>query len=302
LTLSHSIFEKGYFFLWPMMRQTVAGIYHTFLTLLETKDEAYDLRDLLLRITAFFHLDFIQGMDQEGKLSYFIFQMWSKDQHSLEQSHHLPDLTSFDQVITLLHLLNVIILGPILYRPFYLTPHTIANHMFQTWANGQEQALAILQHINSHYAFYMDKRKVPFQSIVHAFLSHQIRYLVKQVWLEEQRTVNKANCLSSEQFIQVIAVLFSESNWLLDSLARHRRFKRPADSYEWYDKTNYTVSADDRCMVENGELKWFLLDMALTNRYISVLEILPKVPGNIWFRVATHSMGDLIDEMQLLFC
>jgi len=50
-----------------MMRQTVAGIYHTFLTTLEAKDEAGALRDLLQRITTFFHLYFVQGMDLEGK-------------------------------------------------------------------------------------------------------------------------------------------------------------------------------------------------------------------------------------------
>ena len=194
--------------------------------------------------------------------TYILFKVWSKKAsfnskfskctlnqqiHFLEQSHHLPDLTSLDQVITLLHLLTIIILGPILYQPFYFSPHTITNGMFQAWANGQEQALAILQHINSHNTFYIDKREVPFQPIVHAFLSHQIRYLVKQVWLEEQTQIlNHANRLSSEQFIQEIAALFSESSWLLGSLARHRRFKRPADSYEWYDKSNYTVLAHDK--------------------------------------------------------
>src|SRR5260221_720954 len=105
--------------------------------------------------------------------------------------------------------------------------------MLQIWANRQEQALEIIQHINSHYAFYMDKRAVPFQPILHTFLSHQICFLVKQVWLKEQsQTLNKANCLSSEKFIQVIFLSFSESSWLLDSMTRHRRFKRPADSYE----------------------------------------------------------------------
>jgi len=108
----------------------------------------------------------------------------------LEQLHHLPDLNSFDEVITLLHLLNVITLEPILYWQFYLSFHTITSDMFQTWANGQEQALEILQHINSHYAFYMEKRPVPFQSIVHTLLSHN-SFLSKASLVRRTNTDNK---------------------------------------------------------------------------------------------------------------
>ena len=85
-------------------------------------------------------------------------------------------------------------------------------------------------------------------------------YLVKQVWIEEQKqALDHTNFLFSEKFIQEIAALFSESTWLLDSLARHWRFKKSADSYEWYDKSNYTVLTHDQDMVENGEYGFFYM-------------------------------------------
>ena len=103
--------------------------------------------------------------------------------------------------------------------------------------------------------------------------------------------------------MQEIAALFSESTWLLDSLARHRRFKRSADTYEWYDKANYTVLAHDKDMVENGEYGFFYMYCCTQADHvtdISELDLLPKVSENIWFR-GNHSTSDLVDEMKLLF-
>jgi hypothetical protein len=283
-----------------MMRQTVGGIYHTFLTASEARDKVWNLRDLLRRIITFFHLHFVENVEQKGVFSYPVFETCSKSEFfSLEQIHHLPDLTSFNEVITLLLLLNVVALGHILYRPFYFEPYSITDDMFQTWANGRDQAMEILAHINQSYAFYMDQREVSFQSIVQAFLSHQIRYLVKQVKLEEQKkSSNRGNYLMAKQFIQVIAIAFSESSWLLDSLAKHRRFRRPADIYEWYDKSNYTVSARDKGMAVNSELKLLFLHLMLMMR--SGLNLDLKFPNNVHSGGSTQSILNLFNEMENL--
>ncbi len=138
-------------------------------------------------------------------------------------------------------------LGHILYRPFYFETLSITGRMYETWAYGREQALEILDHVNSRYAFHMEGREVSFGSIARAFLSQQIRYLAKKVKVEEG--ISKANTpdiLTSEKVIRAIAVSFSGSDWLLDSLATHRRFRRPADQYHWYDNSDYTVTARER--------------------------------------------------------
>ena len=170
--------------------------------------------------------------------------------------HHLPDLTSFNDIISLLFVLNVATLGHILYRPFYFEPFSVTEGMYQAWAHGRELAMEILEHINGSQTFWMDKREVSFRPIVQAFLSHQIRYLVTQVKVQERSaTGGGSHVLSSGKFIETIAVAFSKSNWLLDSLATHRRFRRPADHYEWYDNSNYTVSSGDNGRVVNGSLQ-----------------------------------------------
>jgi len=73
--------------------------------------------------------------------------------------------------------------------------------MYKIWAHRQEQAMGILKHVNSNYAFYMEYRKVPFQSIVEAFLLQQIHYLV-QVKIEEGRsTFSSSNIIISSNLI-----------------------------------------------------------------------------------------------------
>jgi len=88
----------------------------------------------------------------------------------------------------LLFLLNVVTLGHILYHLYHFKLFSITESMYKIWAHRREQTMEILEHVNSNYAFYMKHRKVPFQSIVEAFLLQQICYLVYQVKIEEGRS------------------------------------------------------------------------------------------------------------------
>ncbi len=66
VTVDHSISEGGYMFLWPMMRQSVGGLYHAFLTASEAGDSVWEFRELLRRIIAFFHSHFVLNMEETG--------------------------------------------------------------------------------------------------------------------------------------------------------------------------------------------------------------------------------------------
>src|SRR6266511_2465541 len=102
-----------------------------------------------------------------------------------EQAHHLPDLTSFEDLTNLLFLLNLIILGHILYHPFYTDPLRINEEMSEAWEHGQELATDVLNHINNNCCILIEGREVDFSIIVYAFFSHQIHCLIRQAKVEE---------------------------------------------------------------------------------------------------------------------
>jgi len=98
LTLSHSISQGVHTFLWQMMRQSVGGIYSLSSTHI-----------LLRMLNKLYHRFFYLDAETRSK----------SEIHSIEQAHHLPDMSSFKKVITLLFLLNVVTLGHILYCLYY---------------------------------------------------------------------------------------------------------------------------------------------------------------------------------------
>jgi len=151
-----------------------------------------------------------------------------------EQAHHLPDLTSFEDVTSLLFLLNHVILGHILYHPFYTDPLRINMEMNEAWKHGRELATDVLNHIHNKFCFHMEGREVEFSTIVYSFLSHQIRCLIRQA-KDSSKGVTDA-------LINEIATCFADCNWLSWHLSSHRRLKRSSDRYDWYDKSEYLVS------------------------------------------------------------
>ena len=85
----------------------------------------------------------------------------------------------------------------------------------------------------------MEGREVDFPTIAYSFLSHQIRCLIRQAKAEEEDSSKGL----SPALIEEIAICFADCNWLSRHLSSHRRFKRPTDRYDWYDKSEYKVSS-----------------------------------------------------------
>jgi hypothetical protein len=111
--------------------------------------------------------------------------------------------------------------------------------MYEAWAYTRVQAMEILDHINKRYALHMERREISFRILIQGYLSHQLRYLVSQA-KGKTRAIN-GHISSSGQLIKTIAAAFSAVDWLPDSLETHQRLRRPADKYDWYDKSEYLV-------------------------------------------------------------
>jgi hypothetical protein len=175
-----------------------------------------------------------------------------------DQAHHLPDLTSFEDVTNLLFLLNLVILGHILYHPFYTDPLRINEEMSGAWEHGRELATNVLNHINDNCCFLMENREVEFPTIVYSFLSHQMRCLIRKAKAEEGSSKGVTSALINE-----IAICFADCNWLPWHLSSHRRLKRSSDHYDWYDKSEYQVSTR-----KAGKFAGMLSPMSFKPKYL----------------------------------
>lgn len=141
---------------------------------------------------------------------------------------------SFQDIISLLFLLNHAILGHILYHPFYADPLQINEEMNEAWERGRKLATDVLNHILNSYCFLMEGWDVDFETIVLAFLAHQIRCLIRKAKAE-------GNSVTSA-LITEVSICFADCKWLPWHLTSHRKNDRPTDGYDWYDKTEYQVS------------------------------------------------------------
>jgi hypothetical protein len=241
VTISHSIVDGGHFFSWPHMRSSAIGICQLFLTGTNSPRRDSDFTHLLRRIVGFFHLHFVRGVAQTGKFRcFFVFVRAVDKTFPAEQHHHLPDLTSFDDTTNLLFLLNIVILGHLLHRPFYEDQLCISRKMYEAWAHGREQAADILDHISTHYYFYMEGREVDFSFLVYSFLSHQIRCLVRKA--KAAAAVRDSGAQLYDGLMHAIPFAFANSHWLSTMLATHRRINRSTDLFDWYDKSQYVIS------------------------------------------------------------
>jgi nitrate reductase gamma subunit len=214
-----------------------------------------------------------------------------------EQLHHLPDLTSFDEVLNLLFLLNVVILGPLLYRPFYVDRLSITEGMRESWAFGQEQATDILNKISDHYRFHMEGREVNFSFIVYSFLSHQIRCLVRKVKTAE--TDGDSGISLYNGMMEAIPIAFADSRWLSKFLATHRRFNRSMDKFDWYDKSDYVVSIREMATMRKGMKVQLLPHISMFTR-ISGHNFQFVFPRTFWVGTKAPSTRDLVRELKHL--
>lgn len=160
---------------------------------------------------------------------------------------HLPSFTEFKDVVGLLSLLNIIILGQILYLPSYADKDIAFGDLNdEIFANSRNEAQELLTFLARSYVITLDNRPVNAFQMFTTYFVLQIRCLISHAGLSRQA----AGPQLSDILFRRIATHFSDKHWFIEELVLQQKRMLPATSYYWRFDENYSITPREEASAE----------------------------------------------------
>jgi hypothetical protein len=161
-------------------------------------------------------------------------------------SHHIPDLTVFEDVVHLLSLLNVVILGEIIYPPFYDGSMEQYNPPKEyLFAIGREKAAGLLSHLSKALNLLKDGQSVGLKALFYPFFVQQVLCLVKHHYkcsITHGMPAGGSAACTTQKLCEVLAASFSEKGWFIEELRRQKDSCNT--TYAWSSQEKYSMGIE----------------------------------------------------------
>lgn len=155
--------------------------------------------------------------------------------------HHLPSLENFSDVISLFCLSNVVILGQILYQPYYDNADVMVDQFKdQLFKKGRQEAQELLTFLARNYSFTLENRPVDFYQLFAAYLVLQIRCMIQHAMLSRD-TLGPQPVCTVEALVESISAYFFDKPWFLEELRLQQKRRLTATTYAWKFDEEYTL-------------------------------------------------------------
>jgi len=250
VTLDHSICEGGHIYTWSTIQDTVYGIFHTFVEsqFVTNTEHTWESKELLRRIVTYYHLHFVEEKKSQRGESAHLAEFKRVNRSFIAPSHHIPDLTDFADVVRLLSLLNVVILGEIIYPPFYEDVMEQSDPPKEfLFAIARRKAAGLLTHFSMTLNLLKCGRRVGFKPLFVTFFVQQVRSLIRQhsqsSTYHRKRAGNSEQC-TTEKLCQMIAASFSEKDWFFKELLRQKKIGYCNTTYGWLSQEKYSMGIE----------------------------------------------------------
>jgi hypothetical protein len=167
-----------------------------------------------------------------------------------DPGHHLPDLTDFKEVVSLLCLLNVATLGHLIYLPFYQEKVSLFDSSHQSlFSVTRQKAGDILGYMKRNLLFKKDGVEQEFRPLFQTYFVQQVRSLIRQCSTRqpEDRPIVQDEKPIFQKLTEAVAASFhdSEDRWFEKELRRQRKINYPDTSYAWISDEVFVISVRD---------------------------------------------------------
>lgn len=189
-------------------------------------------------------MNYVCGIPQTGKPSYTSFglmQRRNKKAIHADFPHHLPSLETFDDVISLFCLINIVILGQILYLPYYDNADVMVDPFKgKLFRKGRQEAQELLTFLCRNYKFSLENRTVDLHQLFTAYLVLQIRCMIQHAMLVADTGGPQRVCIV-DALVESISAYFSNKPWFLEELRLQQKRRLTATTYAWKFDEEYTL-------------------------------------------------------------
>lgn len=145
-------------------------------------------------------------------------------------------MSDFQEVVSLLCLLNVAILGHLIYLPFYQEKVSLFDSSHQIlFSVTRQKAEAILGYMDRKVLFRKDGQELEFKPLFRTFFVQQVRSLIRQcsTWQPEYTTIAQGGKVNLQKLTEAVAASFHEKSWFVKEMERQRKINYPDTSYAW---------------------------------------------------------------------
>jgi hypothetical protein len=240
--------QGGYLYSWSNIKDTCYGILHDFGTgiFFSSAERVWDSRELIRRIVTYFHMHFVEGRSQSGMDAHRVKVVIQLKNYSLSDlGHHLPNLADFQDVISLLCLLNVATLGHLIYLPFYEEKVGLFDSGHQSlFSVTRQKAEAILGYMDRNVLLKKDGVEVEFNPFFRTYFVQQVRSLICQCSTRQpgNRSIFQGEKPIFQKLTEAVAASFHAKGWFVKEIKRQRKINYPDTSYEWLSDEVFVTS------------------------------------------------------------
>jgi hypothetical protein len=172
-----------------------------------------------------------------------------------DSGHHLPDLTDFKEVVSLLCLLNVATLGHLIYLPFYQEKVNLFDSSHQSlFSVTRQKAEAILGYMDRNVLFRKDGVELEFKPLFQTYFVQQVRSLIHQCSSRqpEDRPIIQGENPIFQRLTGAVAASFYSKKWFVKEMGRQRKINYPDTSYAWISDEVFVTSLAVRNACSEG--------------------------------------------------
>jgi hypothetical protein len=151
-------------------------------------------------------------------------------------------------VISILCLLNVVILGHIIYAPSYdeimVQSDPPKEFLFKI---GREKAQELLTTLSMELKIVKSGRRVEFKPLFVTYFVQQVRSLVRhhaQSSKFHSRPMGKSISCTTTALCQEIAASLAEKDWFTDEVRRQKNIGYPDTTYAWVSKEDFSIETE----------------------------------------------------------
>lgn len=163
-------------------------------------------------------------------------------------NHHLPDLTQIPDLINLLCLLNVVILGHIIYPPSYdeimVQSDPPKEFLFKI---GREKAQELLTTLSMDLKIVKSGRRVEFKPYFVTYFVQQVRSLIRhhsQSSKFHSKPMGESISCTTTALCQEIAASLAENDWFTREVRRQKKIGFPDTTYAWVAEDDLIIETN----------------------------------------------------------
>jgi hypothetical protein len=145
-----------------------------------------------------------------------------------------------NDLLKLFSLFNIVVLGHIIYPPFYTENVTLYSQRHENlFSVARQQVDNLLTYLVSTLLIKKENREVKFEQLFRSYFVQQVRCLIRS---HKTKGEEETGELKVKRVVEAMATSFYRMDWFADELKLQKKLNRPDTTFDWISKEKFDIS------------------------------------------------------------